>query len=75
MAKQLHTVEDVIVELGGFDAVKALTNRSGQWTVPMWKHRKKFPPNTFTIITAALKAKGAKAPESLWGMPMMEKAS
>jgi hypothetical protein len=73
MAKQLHTVEDVISELGGFDAVQKLTNRNGRWTVPMWKHREKFPPNTFILMTAALKAKGACAPASLWGMPSLEK--
>lgn len=75
MAKQLHTVEEVISELGGFDAVRELTNRRGQWTVPMWKHRKKFPPTTFTVLKAALDAKGASAPVTLWGMPQPEGAS
>lgn len=74
MAKQLNTVEDVISELGGFDAVKELTNRNSSSAVPMWKHREKFPPNTFTVMTAALKAKGARAPASLWGMPVTEGA-
>ena len=68
MSKQLHTVEDVIKELGGPDAVKEMTNRDGQWTVAMWKNRKKFPPNTYLIMKAALDAKGVRAPASLWGI-------
>jgi hypothetical protein len=69
MFRQLHTVEEVISELGGFEVVKELTGRRGNFTVPMWKHREKFPPNTFILMKAALEAKGASAPASLWGMP------
>lgn len=68
MVKKLKTVEEVISELGGFDAVKELTNRGGRWTVPMWKHREKFPPNTYAIMKSALRAKNADAPASLWNM-------
>lgn len=73
MVKKLHTAEDVISELGGVDVVRELTKRNGRWTVPMWKHREKFPPNTYTVMKAALKAKGATAPESLWGMPSVQR--
>jgi hypothetical protein len=69
MTKQLHTVEEVISELGGFDAVKELTNREGASVVPMWKHRRKFPPNTYTVLKSALQERGVSAPDELWGMP------
>lgn len=75
MVRHLKTVNEVISELGGFDGVKDLTNRNSPSVVPMWKHRNKFPPNTFTVMSAALAAKGARAPASLWGMPACEVAS
>jgi hypothetical protein len=75
MVTHLHTVEQVIEELGGFDAVKELTNRNGQWTVPMWKSRNKFPPNTYVAMISALHAIGKTAPASLWGMKIPVEAS
>lgn len=75
MSRRFLTVEDVISELGGFDAVKALTGRKSSSAVPMWKLRRKFPPNTYTVMIAALQAKGATAPASLWGMPQAEDAT
>ena len=68
MVKQLNTVEEVISELGGFDAVKELTNRNSASAVPMWKHRQTFPPTTYVVLKTALHAKGADAPDSLWNM-------
>ena len=69
MVKHLRTVEDVISELGGNNAVRELTNRGGTpSTVLMWKVRKAFPPNTYAVMKAALHAKGADAPDSLWNM-------
>ena len=69
MIKHLSTIEEVIAELGGFDAVKELTNAQAPSVVPMWKHRKKFPAVTFTTIQTALQQRGMSAPNSLWGMP------
>lgn len=68
MVKQLHTVEEVISELGGFDAVRELTGRDSASAVPMWKVRQTFPTNTFSIMKKALLAKGADAPDELWSM-------
>jgi hypothetical protein len=68
MITHLHTVEEVIDELGGFDAVKELTNRNSPSAVPMWKNRNKFPPNTYVAMISALHAIGKTAPSSLWGM-------
>lgn len=70
MVRQLNTVEDVISELGGFDAVRELTGRDSASAVPMWKVRQTFPANTFSIMKKALHAKGADAPDALWNMAM-----
>lgn len=68
MVKQLQTIEEVISELGGFDAVKELTRRDSASAVPMWKSRKMFPTNTYAVMKAALNSKGADAPARLWNM-------
>ena len=69
MVKKLKTVGEVISHLGGNAAVRDLTNRnSNPSTVLMWKHRERFPPNTYAIMNAALRAKNADAPASLWDM-------
>jgi ABC-type hemin transport system substrate-binding protein len=72
MPKRLTTAGEVIAELGGFAAVNALTKRKAISASSMWKMRGKFPPNTFSVMQAALEAAGASAPGSLWGMPETE---
>lgn len=69
MVKQLSSVEEVISELGGFDAVRLLTNRQSTSAVPMWKNRKRFPATTYTVLKSALEKRGLSAPNKLWGMP------
>jgi len=70
MIKQLSTVEEVISELGGYQAVRDLTERKDNLsTVMMWKTRKKFPATTYARMQAALRSHGATAPDELWGMP------
>lgn len=69
MIKRLTTAEEVIAALGGFQAVNALTKRTSISASSMWKLRKKFPPNTYPVMKAALAAVGASAPDALWGMP------
>lgn len=68
MTKHLETVEEVIAELGGPQAVAELTEKKSQSAVPMWKNRKRFPANTFTTLQTALQARGLSAPNNLWGM-------
>ncbi|MEH2501213.1 hypothetical protein V1290_000024 [Bradyrhizobium sp. AZCC 1578] len=68
MVKQLHTVKEVISELGGQDAVKQLTNSKSASRVPMWKNRKRFPATTYTVLKSALQERGLSAPDDLWGM-------
>jgi hypothetical protein len=66
MVRELHTIEQVIAEIGGPQAVMKLTKRSSSSLVPVWKHRGKFPGYTYPAIQNALKAKGATAPDELW---------
>lgn len=68
MVKQLSSIEEVISELGGFDAVKELTHKNADSSVRMWKTRGMFPAKSYLIMKAALHAKGADAPDSLWNM-------
>jgi hypothetical protein len=69
MTKQLSTIEEVISELGGVDAVKELTNRASSSAVPMWKNRKRFPTTTYKVMKSALQQRGVDALDKLWGMP------
>ena len=69
MIKRLQTVEEVITELGGFQAVAEMTGKESISAVPTWKWRKRFPAKTFTILQAALQQRGLSAPNELWGMP------
>lgn len=68
MVQHLQTHDEVISFLGGFEAVKELTRRKTVSNVSMWKLRKRFPPDTYIVMTDALAAKGAAAPPALWGM-------
>ena len=68
MVKQLNSIEEVISELGGFDAVRELTKRESISAVPTWKYRGSFPPNTYAVMKAALHARNAEAPDGLWNM-------
>jgi hypothetical protein len=67
-ARNIETVDEVIRELGGAEAVRKLTKRTSISAVPTWKWRNKFPAPTYTIIQGALREKGKTAPSKLWGM-------
>ena len=64
----LKTVDAVIDELGGTFAVAALIKRGPQ-AVSNWRASKKFPPDTFLILTHALTQLNHTAPSALWGIP------
>jgi hypothetical protein len=66
MFKNLQTIDEVIEELGGPQAVMDLTKRESNSVVPVWRHRGKFPGYTYPALQNALKAKGASAPDELW---------
>lgn len=63
----LSQTSHVIDALGGTGKVAALTRRRPQ-AVSNWRARETFPPETFLILTEALKAKGLSAPRLLWRM-------
>jgi hypothetical protein len=67
-ADTIETIELVIEELGGPEALRKLTRRKGVSSVHTWKWREKFPAPTYTIIQDALRKKGKTAPAKLWGM-------
>lgn len=70
MTKQaLTTTDEVIDALGGTIAVARLVGRRAQ-AVSNWRGRVrgKFPPETYVLLTEALKRQGQAAPMTLWGM-------
>ena len=60
-------VDDVIDELGGNGVVAALCGVVVN-APSMWRARGKFPPETYVLLTEALKSKEKCAPPSLWRM-------
>jgi ABC-type hemin transport system substrate-binding protein len=64
---ELTTANDVIDKLGGNQAVAKLTNRKPN-AVSNWRSFDAFPPDTFLVLTAALRERGESAPVSLWRM-------
>ena len=70
----LTSTGDVIAALGGVQAVAHLTGREydAAWN---WKRFPHFPPDTYLVMTDALKAKGKSAPASLWRMVPSGQAS
>lgn len=66
MVRELKSIDEVVTELGGAQAVMELTGRDGASVVPVWKHRGHFPGYTYPAIQKALRAKGASAPDALW---------
>jgi hypothetical protein len=75
MIKHLETVDEVIDALGGIKAVSDLMQCKASSTVPMWKHRQRFPATTFATLQAELRKRGASAPTDLWGMKTPECAA
>lgn len=66
MAK-LKTTIDVIDFLGGNDSVAGMLDTNYK-AVANWRYSGEFPANTFTALRAALRARRATAPVSLWSM-------
>jgi hypothetical protein len=70
---QLTSTSAVIKELGGTRSVAALTGRKYP-AAHAWHRFDTFPPDTYLVMTAALKEKGKTAPASLWRMVEPEAA-
>jgi len=64
--RRLQTVPDVIDALGP-DRVRALTGKRSN-NLTNWKASGFFPPETFLVLTDALRSLGCAAPPSLWRM-------
>lgn len=69
--RNVSRVREVINELGGTDAVMALTGR-GRQAVSNWRSRERLPKELYLIMCGALKDRGCEAPSSLWGIPQPE---
>ena len=63
----LETAKEVFDTLGGLKAVAELTGHSYE-AVSKWSEFKRFPPDTYVILTGALRERGKEAPPSLWRM-------
>ena len=67
MIRRLNTANEVIDALGGTLAVARLAGLSMQ-AISNWRLRERFPPATYLLLNAALRAKQCSAPTKLWDM-------
>lgn len=65
--KTLTSPADVIDELGGNRAVAEMFGYADPRRVFNWRSTR-LPARTYVAMQAALKARGLRAPDSLWGM-------
>jgi hypothetical protein len=65
--RRLHSVRQVIDELGGNTAVAKMLGYSSH-RVAMWLSKGNFPSNTYIVFKIALSRRKASAPDSLWRM-------
>lgn len=63
----LHTADQVFEALGGNSGVEDITGGKPS-AVANWRAFASFPPNTYVVMTDALRARGKAAPASLWRM-------
>lgn len=64
---ELSSTAAVMEKLGGPGAVAKLTGRKYN-AAQNWKGFDTFPPDTYLVMTEALRASGYTAPASLWRM-------
>lgn len=70
----LDTAADVFTALGENPGVAELTGAKAS-AISMWRAAESFPPNTYVIMTDALRAVGKTAPDSLWRMKVPAEAA
>jgi hypothetical protein len=74
--KQLETFDDVVEALGGLAAVGKLCVDQDVAAVCNWKRRRsRFPTKYYKIMIAELDARGAFAPDHLWGFVEKKKSN
>ena len=64
---ELRTTTEVMEALGGYKEVAFITGRTPKAT-SNWHRFESFPPDTYIVMTQALKDLGQEAPMSLWRM-------
>jgi len=64
--RELRSTGEIIDALGGNPSVQKLTKRKGGQHITNWRASGYFPPDTFLIITKALRERRLRAPASLW---------
>jgi len=69
MLDSLNTTDAVIDALGGTGATATLLG-DGYYPqrVSNWRKKGRFPPDTFLVMSEALRERGKVAPSSLWNM-------
>lgn len=65
--EMLETTDAVIDAVGGTSAAAGLFGFDPR-RVSNWRKAGRFPPETFLVLTAALRAIGKTAPSTLWSM-------
>lgn len=65
--EMLETADAVMTALGENPGVAELTGAKPS-AISMWRKAESFPPNTYVVMTEALRALGKAAPDSLWRM-------
>lgn len=70
----LETAAEVFTALGENPGVAELTGAKAS-AISMWRAAESFPPNTYVIMTDALRAVGKTAPDSLWRMKVTAEAA
>jgi hypothetical protein len=73
--RKLKTFDEVVEELGGLSAVGLLCDDQDVAAVCNWKRRRsRFPTKFYKIMIAELRARGASAPDNLWGFVEKKKS-
>lgn len=65
--KTLKTFDDVVAEFGGKAELGAFVDQNTAAVCNWRRRRKKFPTKYYKVMTEELEARGAAAPDELWG--------
>jgi hypothetical protein len=66
--RKLTTFDEVVEELGGINVVVDLTKQKNSAAIYNWRRRRsRFPTKYYKKMIRRLNARGATAPDHLWG--------
>jgi hypothetical protein len=71
--RRLSSAGDVVMTLGGIDAVVRLTESKSRNVVWNWLNAGAFPPNTYVVMVRALERRDCTASARLWQMRGIQK--